>query len=487
MIKKSEISLYILIFNVIAIIVLSGALNWVYTFYLIVNREIDKKKAIAIAESGIEYYRWRLNHFPRDYTDGTNQPGPYFHNFEDRLGNLIGQFILEITPPPLGSTIVKIKSTGKLNNSRIEKIIENTLGIPSLAKFSVLSDDNIRFGSGTIVYGEIHSNKGIRFDGIAYNLISSALETYDDPDHDGCNEWAVHTHNNPADPCPPASWNNRPDIFKAGRRVGVPTISFVGISADLAELKEIASSSGFYRGFAGNNKYGYEIILKENGTFDLYQVDSVENVPANCCIIDQYEFGDTTCRSSNSRYLAGTWSIRNKTLIGNYSIPANGVIFIEDNIWVSGKINNKRIIIASAKFPDNPDTRTRIIINNDLTYTNYDGRDVIGLIAQRSITVGLKSDNDLRIDAALIAQNGRIGRFYYSPQCGSEYLRENITINGMIASRIRYGFAWVSGNNLVSGYRNRNLIYDASLLYSPPPQFPLASDFYEVLKWKEIK
>ncbi|MCS7183978.1 MAG: hypothetical protein NZ866_01350, partial [Patescibacteria group bacterium] len=484
--KGGQIVIYVLIYNIIAVILLSGALSWIYIFYLNTNREIEKKKTLAIAESGIEYYRWRLNHFQSDYTDGTNQPGPYVHNFYDRLGNLIGQFSLEITPPNLGSTIVKIKSTGKLNYSNLEKIIETVLGIPSLAKFSVLSDDNIRFGEGTVVYGEIHSNKGIRFDGVTYNLITSALETYDDPDHTGCYEWAVHTHRNYVDPCPPTLWNDRPDVFKAGRRVGVPSVDFIGITTDLAHLKNLATSAGFYRPFAGNNRYGYEIILKENGTFDLFRVDTVVNVPQGCSIYDPYEFGNYNYYNSNTRYSYGTWSINTKTFQGNYPMPSNGVIFIEDNIWVSGKINNKRLIIASAKFPDNPNERTRIIINNSLTYTNYDGRDVIGLIAQRSITIGLRSETNLRIDAALIAQNGRAGRFHYN-NCGQDTLKNSLTIYGMIGSRIRYGFAWVSGNTTISGYQQRNLTYDGNLLYSPPPQFPLASEFYEILNWQEIK
>ena len=490
--KKAQILIYILIYNAIALIILTGIISWVYIFYSTVTKEIEKKKAVAIAESGIEYYRWRLNHFPKDYTDGTGRSGPYIHNFENRIGNIIGQFELEITPPLIGSTIVKIKSTGKLNFSKVEKIIESKLAIPSLIKFSVLSDDNVRFGQGTVVYGQIHSNKGIRFDGIAYNLISSALITYDDPDHSGCNEWAVHTHIPPQDPCPPSNPDPntlppRSDIFKAGREVGRPMVDFVGLSANLAQLKDIASSSGFYRPFSGDNKYGYEIILKENGTFDLYRVDKVKNFPSNCCAYDPYEFNNTTCYRLNSRYLYGTWSIDQKTFLGNYNIPTNGVIFIEDNIWVSGKINNKRLIIASAKFPENPNERTRIIINKDLIYTNYNGNDSIGLIAQKSITVGLESEDDLRIDAALIAQSGRAGRFHYNGTCGNNSIKTNLTIFGTIASRIRYGFAWVSGNNLVSGYQNRNLIYDANLLYSPPPEFPLASEFYETLDWQEIK
>ncbi|MEM2744847.1 MAG: hypothetical protein QXX97_07135 [Nitrososphaerota archaeon] len=460
---KSQISLYVIIYSGIAIFLLSGFLIWIQAFILNTQREIIKKKLFAVAESGIEYYRWHLAHAPQDFTDGTNRPGPYEHIFYDRFGNSIGKFILDITPPPVGSTIVKIKSSGILNEfPNVEKSILVTLGIPSFAKYSVVVNDNIRFGEGTEVYGEIHSNQGIRFDGVAYNLVSSALTTYDDPDHTGPQEWAVHTHKNPVDPLPPTPYPQRPDVFKAGRLVGVPRVDFNGITYDLAKIKLEAQTNGVYIG--PSNSYGYEIILKPDGTFDLYKVTRV------------YSDCDNP-----------SWSIRNKTFIRNYQIPQNGTIFIEDHVWVSGQIKNKRVLIGAGKFPDIESERKNIIINQNLTYSNYNGDDVIGLIAQNNVLVGLKSLDNLKIDAALIAQNGFVGRLYYSSLCGSEYLRNSITIYGMIGTNKRYGFAWVCGNIHCSGYKYRTLIYDANLLYGPPPYFPLSTSFYEVLKWLELK
>lgn len=461
--KKSQISLYVLVYSGIAIFLLSGFLVWIQSFILNTQREIIKKRLFAVAESGIEYYRWHLAHAPNDFQDGTNQPGPYTHIFYDRFGNPIGKFILDITPPPIGSTIVKIKSTGILNEfPNVEKSILVTLGIPSFAKYSVAVNDNIRFGEGTVVYGEIHSNQGIRFDGVAYNLVSSALTTYDDPDHTGPEEWAVHTHVSPQDPYPPTPFPNRTDVFKAGRIVGAPRIDFNGITYDLNNIKQKAINEGVYLG--PSNALGYEIILKTNGTFDVYKVTRL------------YPDCDNP-----------SWSIRNKTFLRNYPIPNSGIIFVEDNVWVSGQIKNKRVLIGAGKFPDVPSERKNIIINTNLLYSNYDGSDVIGLIAQNNILVGLKSENDLRIDAALIAQNGMVGRLYYSSLCGSEYLRNSITVYGMIGTNQRYGFAWVCGNIYCSGYRYRTLIYDSNLLYGPPPYFPLSTSFYEILKWIELK
>lgn len=106
--------------------------------------------------------------------------------------------------------------------------------------------------------------------------------------------------------------------------------------------------------------------------------------------------------------------------MANYAFPANGLLFLEDHVWVCGQIDSARLTIASAKFPADVATYTNIIINNDIYYTQYDGQDVLALMAQGNINLGLVSEDDLHIDAALVAQNGRVGRHYYRPPSGSK-------------------------------------------------------------------
>ncbi len=178
-----------------------------------------------------------------------------------------------------------------------------------------------------------------------------------------------------------------------------------------------------------------------------------------------------------------TWSISSQCLIGNYAFPSNGLIFLEDDVFINGQIDNARLTIAVAAFPDSPSTRKSIIVNDDLKYTNYDGSDVLALIAQKDINVGLVSLDNLRIDSGLVAQNGRVGRHYYSSSCGSYYIRQIITLYGMIVTNQRYGFAYTDG----TGYQIRNINYDGNLLYGPPPSFPLTSDQYVIISWQEVK
>jgi hypothetical protein len=236
-------------------------------------------------------------------------------------------------------------------------------------------------------------------------------------------------------------------------------------------MKTQAQANGAY--YSSSGALGYHIVLQTNDTFKLYKVTSLTN-PSNNCTNNSNPGGATAGW--------GLWSIQNQTLLGTYAFPTNGIIFVEDHAWVDGQINTARLTIASGRFPDNPSTRTSITVNTNLKYTNYDGQDVLALIAQNNLNTGFTSDNDLRIDAALIAQNGRAGRFYYASQCGGAYIRNSLTLYGMIATNQRYGFAYTDG----TGYLTRNLNYDANLLYGPPPSFPLTGNQYEIVSWKEI-
>jgi len=471
--KKGFILINVLVFAVIAVIVTSALINWAAATLKSTRQLSHREQAFQIAEAGIDYYRWHLAHAQSDYNDGNGvgSTGPYVHSFKDKSGNVVGQYSLTIIPPPIGSTVVKIKSKGTvIADPSVSRSIQVTLAIPSLAKYAVVANDVMRFGAGTEVFGPIHSNDGIRFDGIAHNVITSSKLSYDDPD-DGFSQqkFGVYTNLSPADPNPPSAVPDRPDVFKAGRQFPLPTIDFVGLTTNLSQMKSDAQANGKY--FAASGSQGYYILLKTNDTFDLYKVTALNAASNNCKNDNQGQAN------------WDTWSIKTKSFMANYPFPANGVIFLEDNVWVEGKINTARVTIAAGKFPDSPTTRKSITINNDLLYTNYDSQDTLALISQGDINTGLSSANNLRIDAALIAQNGRAGRYYYSSRCGTGYQRNSITLYGMIASNKRYGFAYTDN----TGYASRSIIYDSNLLYSPPPSFPLTSSQYTTISWDEVK
>ena len=436
-------------------------------------KRVVSNQALHVAEAGVNYYRWVLYHDSDEYCNKEacipDPHGPYGpYDYKDITGTIKGQYELYITPPPInGSTIVNIKSIGwMLDQPQIKRVIEVKCGISSWSTYSTLCNSDIRFGAGTEVWGPIHSNGGIRFDGLAHNLISSSLLDYNDPDHSGANEFAVHTHSGSNDPLPdgnnpPLNVPDRPSIFAAGRSFPIPTISFDLLNGHISKMYSLATTSGLVLNSSGAQ--GYHIVLspnpgEANDKIDVYRVNSIT--------------GECSGR--------GTYGINSESFLYSSITPSNGIVYVKDHLWIEGTINEDRLTFLAFEDPVTGSV-SNIILNNNLSYTNYDGRDSIGLIAQNDISVGLYSDDNLVIDAALIAKEGRIGRNYYSSSCNSTYYKRNsITVTGSLATRGRYGFAYTDG----TGYQTRNLIYDNNLTFIPPPHFPSTGE-YTFISWKE--
>ncbi|OGI22204.1 MAG: hypothetical protein A2808_02340 [Candidatus Moranbacteria bacterium RIFCSPHIGHO2_01_FULL_55_24] len=420
-----------------------------------------REQAFQIAESGIQFYRWYLAHQAEgrtaqqiaDFwaTGGAYGVGtPYEAEYKDPNGDAIGKYRLEVTPPADGSTVVIVRATGwTYRYPDVTRVIEVRFRKPAWSEYIVLANDNLRFGSGTEVFGKIHSNQGIRFDGVAHNIVTSAISDYNDPDHTGGNEFAVHTHVSPTDPLPPSAVPDRPSVFESGRQFPVASTDFTGILGDLSYIKSQALAGTNGSLYFDNTNQGRHIILNADDTFSIRTVRS---------------FVSSTNEINNYQ---GVWS--------TYPIPNDGVIFVENNIWLEGTVSGKRVTIVAANLIS--DSKKSVYIGKDIRYTNYDCTDVVGIIGQNDVEVYKGSETDLRIDGALIAQSGRVGRAHY---LGSGATKSILTIYGAIATNQRYGFAWTDG----TGYQTRNLYYDNNLLYCPPPFFPTGTQ-YEMDLWEE--
>ncbi len=425
-----------------------------------------REQAFQIAESGIHFYRWYLAHQVEGRTAqqvadfwATGNPygvaTPYEVEYTDPGGDPVGKYSLEVTPPETGSTVVIVRATGwTYRYPDAVRVIQVRFRKPSWSEYAVLANDTMRFGAGTEVFGKIHSNQGIRFDGLAHNVVSSAVSSYNDPDHTGANEFGVHTHDAPTDPLPPAAVPDRADVFEAGRSFPVTATDFNGVLGDLSYIKGEAQAGTNGSRYFTNSGQGRHIILKADDTFDIATVQSFN---ASTNQINSY---------------TGGWS--------NYTIPNEGIIYVENNVWIEGAVDGKRVTVVAANLISS--SKKTMYLGKDIRYTNYDCSDMVGLIGQQDVEVYRASNNVLRLDASLIAQLGRVGRSNYT---GPTAIRDTITVYGAIASNQRYGFAWAdSQGNHVSGYRNRNLYYDNNLLYCPPPYFPTGTQ-YEMDLWQE--
>lgn len=469
--KKGAIIVYILMIASISVTILTGLVIFVTSNQKSSSNEVSRQKALHFAESGVYYYRWYLAHS----LDGKNQSqvkdfwengdpvgvnSVYNRVLKNSAGEAVGEFELNVEPPEINSTIVLIEATGwTYKHPNIKRKIKARFRKPSWSEYSILANDFMRFGSGTNVFGPIHSNNGIRFDGVANNVVTSSVESYIDPDS-GLIKPGVWT-----------SQSNESQVFLAGKKFPVPVIDFNGVISDLSLIKQEAETGGVYldqdiyqeeeclwlrvgrvwRYICSINEediLGFHLTLRTDDKIEVRKVLGYENTRYN--IIEEVE-------------------------LEIINFPSNGLIFSNKHLWVDGQINTARLTIATADLTSSEENN--IYINNDILYTNYDGSDIIGLIAENNIKVGYYSENNLEIDGALLAQKGKVGRDYYSGNYKSE-----ITIRGSIATNKRYGFAYTDG----TGYDIRNLYFDNNLTYYPPPYFPTGT-VYKLDLWEDIK
>ena len=463
---------YALAIMTVVMILLTSILTFIASQLQYSFKQNDKEQALQIAEGGVHFYKWYLAHqldgrtasqVNAFWNGGTalGQASDYVANFEN------GQYSIHVTPPDPSQTIVYIESTGWTTaNPSMTRTIRVRLRRPSWSEDAVMSNEAVRFGEGTEVFGPMHSNNGIRFDGLAHNLITSSVDEYNDADHSGSNEFGVHTHKNVppatgitssfrAAEASPSAVAERLDVFEAGREFPVAPVDFNGVLGDLSLMKTEALAGTNGSRYFNNASQGRHIILKANDTFD---IRTVQSFVAATNMIQNY---------------TGGWA--------NYAIPDDGVIFVENNVWIEGTVSGRRVTIVAANLISA--SQKTMYIGKDIRYTNYDCTDMIGLIGQNDVEVYRQSNDILRLDASLLAQTGRVGRANYT---GGFALRDTITVYGAIASNERYGFAWADmlGNH-VSGYETRNLYYDNNLLYCPPPYFPTGSQ-YTLDLWEEL-
>lgn len=457
--RRGSILMLALVFGAIAI---TAIVNGLAVFGVMENRAAkfkhNNEMAFQVAEAGIEYYRWHLAHSPADFQDGTGGSGPYIHSYQDKNGQIIGNFSLEITPPAFGSSVATISSTGyTLDQPNTKRKLQARIGFPSLADYAFLTNSDVWIGDNESIHGKLHANGGIRFDGTADAPITSAKETYICKPifGSGCNNTI------------------KPGIWGAGGpqnfwKFPMPAFDFNSITVDLSQIKTGAQNGGFYRSSSG--AYGYHLKFKSNATFDLYKVTSLKPLPSP-------GYG----KDVDGKKHYESYDIKTETSQGTFNNPGNGLIFIEDQAWVEGTVKG-RLTVGSGKFPVNPTTDTSIIIPNNLLYTTKDGSDSLGLMAQKHILLPRYSPQDLEIDAAVIAQNGSAQRFYYSGN-----ILDNLIVYGSVISNGIWTWSWVTqGGAVVSGYQHTQTTYDANLTYAPPPAFPVGTE-YHLISWREIR
>lgn len=411
--------------------------------------QAQDETAFQVAESGLNYARWRLAHDPDNFDNETR-------TVTDQQAGSLGTYELTFEPPPTGSTVVEITSVGQTVQQPTRNVtLTARYGRPSLARFTAVTNSDVWYGSQ--VKGPVHANGGIRMDGTSDSTVSSAKETYACQPYHGCS----------------SPYQTKPGVWGTGVlqelwEFPAPAIDYQSLTVDLLAMRTAAQAADMYYGPSGS--FGYQIIFDDDNTYAISRVTGVG--PS----VYSY-FSDTGYEWRRDDVTA-------TELVEIQAVPTNGIIYVEDDVWIHGDIRD-RVTVAAGAFPDTPSTNVDITLDGDISYGGVrDGTRSFGVVAQRHIRIPYTTAPDqMELEGAFVAQKGSFHRRYYPS--GAHRLKTQLSRYGMIASNGVPATAWLNGSGtVISGFQQSSSEYDPYLRYAPPPYFPTSGQ-YEFISWEE--
>ncbi len=316
---------------------------------------------------------------------------------------------------PTTSTALTVYASAWLPLSHVPTTIAAEVRFPTFADYTFLSNTSMNIGVGADITGKVRANGNIRNDGRCRDLVSAS--------------GAV----------------TGSGTFDDGYEQGVASVDFAGVTTDLTNMRSWAQADGTY--LAPYTGPGYYLQLSSLGRYTVSRVT-----------------GGT-----------GTGNLTLQ-LVGTYNLPARGVVYVDDDVWVDGSFYG-RMTVAT---PGN------IYIKQSITHTSGPNPSSLGLIAGQSVIVPTwyaNFPNTIDIRAAMLAQTGTV---YGDLRSG--VVKDRITINGSMSFNTQGYFASVSGGVVVAGFRQRFYSYDTSLDLNPPPQYPVIKDgSMKVSSWREVR
>lgn len=456
---------FVLVVTTIAAVIFSGVISYVVSHLQYGLFVTSREQSLQVAEAGAHFYRWYIAHeLDGKNTEQINEfwqstsPAPlgvdsdYEADFQG-----LGKYRITVTPPAANSTLFTLESTGwTYKYSSHTRTIRVRFRRPSWSEYMILGNDPFRLSSTTEIFGPMHGNGGIRFDGVAHNVVTAGVTCYDDPDTgtvNSCERPGIWSGDwSGSDPYNSTLGNL---VFLGGKTFPVTTIDFNSVTADFSYMKDVAKNSGSAAHYYGpSGQFGYLIEFKPTG-YDITEVKTINSSRNTITKLD------------------------NPTKISK-SFPSKGLIFVEDRVWFDGKgvsgvkVDAERMTIAAADLEFGTDPNIYII--DGAVYKNGSGgQEALGFIAEGSIDFPYDSANTLTLNGALLAQKGAVSRANYGNT------KNKITIFGAIASKGRIGFGYTDG----TGYQNRELHFDENLAISPPPYFPTGKQ-YLIDLWEEL-
>ncbi len=460
---------YVLVFSAIFLVLMGGLFNFILLQLKQSAKKIAWYESLAIAESGIHYRHWCLNN---NVEESCESEKDYF----DLDGNLIGHFSLNINSEINCSQEVKqnIESSGWTNDfPETIRTVAVSYGRVSVAKYAFLINDNVWAGADREIRGLYHSNGGIRMDGENQSLVTSAKQDWLCADSFGCNYSSCPSacvREGNACRCPgvfTTTSNSNPDLFQWP----APYFDFESITIDLAEVRNLTlpwPQDKYWPPSADINAQadGYHLIFNQDGTVGVWIITDLDSDWA----YDLENGWHNDYFSINSEYLFKTINLD----------PVCSLIFVEDNLWLDGKVKGKVTVVSANLIY--PAQETSVVLPGDIEYSILDGSDGLAVVGEQNILISPDSPNDMELRGIFIAQKGRFGRNHYPWN-----IKDKLEMYGAIVSNGRVGTKWTSGSVIVSGYRVRENYTDPNLVFDAPAFVPAISPDFQILDWEEVE
>ena len=448
-----------------------------------VARERSFSQSLQVAEAGLNQYLWMIESGSSSESNGFIIPGntesdlhKKTFTFNDPYTGVVGTYVMDVTPPGPNDARVSVTVTGKSSSPVVApRTLTAHLGRPAFSEYVLLVDEEVYIGgpADRVWFGKTHSNTGIRIETANItDIISCAQASYDSGSGIKDGVWSQDL---PSDSTSTALW-----------QFPVPPISFNTVTSDFARLSGLATGNAnlaYSTSSVHDEHQGWYIKLLPNNKYQIAQVTGE---------VEQKDYDD---HGSPFRKRGGYLTMGALSAIRDY--PFNGVIYVNDNVWVEGANVNGRITIASSGQlnPTGKQASTNIHIVGNLTYAAKDGTCAIGLIAQQNVEIPMyapygdsstMSAMDMEVDAALISQTGHeyVNRDASGGSSGWGPRRDMLTFYGSVCTFTTPSRETYSGSDYC-GFNNGTNIYDFYLLHNPPPYFPTVGS-YQILDWQEL-
>lgn len=392
---------------------------------------VKRTQVVQLADAGLNQYLYQLS---QNYAYWNSNPtlGPTAMSG--------GSWTVTATAPT-NTTPLTLRSTGTLTDGT-HRTVTATVRFPTFSDYTVfvdLSGGTYSIGSGATFYGAVRCNGNISNSGVITGLAQAGGK---------CTAGSSFAANYPG-----------------GYLNGVQIINFSALTTDLNALKATSINEGSY--YPASGAVGYQATIS-GAQIVIGKITAINyNYPRTGVGTDP-QLGAMTVAP-----------------IATLPIPASGVLYFDDNVWVKGTYG-AGLTIATSK--DAYVTGNVLPSSTNTTFS-------CGIVASSEVLFPYWMQTmpaAQTVQAAMLAESGGVGpdtagagscRSYTSSSRGwrTNYtppLKTSITVNGSRAMALEIGFS--------SGYTTRSFLMDPRLKSSPPPLYPeVPGDALKVDTWWE--